>query len=191
MSIAAASSMTACDLLLLPDDRRGELVDGQVVERHMSHAAVWIAMRIAYVLMQYLETHPIGDVYSEGASYRCFPDDPEKVRRADVSFLRTGRMTQTEFERGYCTVAPDLAVEVISPNDLAYDVARKLEDYFAAGVPLVWLVNPASRTITVYRQSGMAVAHLWAEDQLTGEDVLPGFTCRVGDVFPPPRVSGV
>lgn len=190
MSIATEIRLTPEDLLSLPEGQRYELVDGQLVEHHMSHAAVWIATRIAYLLQQYLDNHPIGDVYGEGASYRCFPADPQMVRRADVSFLRTGRLSQEQFDRGHCPVAPDLAVEVISPNDLAYDVSRKIEDYASAGVPLVWLVNPDTRTVTVYRQGGAGIDLLHADDELTGGDVLPGFACRVGAVFPPATVPG-
>lgn len=190
MSIATEAGLTPEDLLNLPDGQRFELVDGQLVEHHMSHAAVWIATEIAFLIREFLRKHPLGDVYGEGASYQCFPDDPQLIRRADVSFIRTGRLSREQFERGHCPVAPDLAVEVISPNDLAYDVSRKIEDYASAGVPLVWVVNPDTQTVTVYRQAGKSVVHLHVGDELTGDDVLPGFACRVGAVFPPSTVPG-
>ncbi len=190
MSIATEIRLTPEDLLSLPEGQRCELVDGQLVEDEGSHRTSWISSEISFLLYQYLMEHPIGDVYGEGASYRCFPADPQMVRRADVSFLRTGRLSQEQFDRGHCPVAPDLAVEVISPNDLAYDVSRKIEDYASAGVPLVWLVNPATRTVTVYRQGGASIDLLHADDELTGGDVLPGFACRVGAVFPPATVPG-
>lgn len=185
MSVSAATRFSPEDLLALPESEKYELIDGQLVEHSMSHAAVWVATQIACLLVMFLRKHPLGDVYGEGATYQCFPHDPFMVRKADVSFIRTGRLPPEQFERGHCRIAPDLAVEVISPNDLHYELSRKLEDYFLAGVPLVWLVNPETRTVTVYHDGGTQVAHLHEADRLTGEDVLPGFECLVSELFPP------
>lgn len=181
----AAPKLTPEDLLALPERERFELVDGQLVEREMSHSAVWISARIIYFIQAYLMKNPIGDVYSEGGSYQCFPEESSRIRRPDVSFIRTGRLPLEQFERGHVRIAPDLAVEVISPSDLHYDVNSKLEDYFSAGIPLVWLVNPDTRTVTVYREKGTSITRLQFHDTLTGEDILPGFTCPVKDIFPP------
>ncbi len=81
------------------------------------------------------------------------------------------------------SIAPALAVEVVSPNDLAYEIDKNVEEFFAAGTQLVWVINPVIQTVRVYRLNGPGVI-LRAEDELTGEDVLPGFRCRVGDLFP-------
>ena len=87
--------------------------------------------------------------------------------------------------------APDLAVEVVSPHDLAYDVDSKVEGYLQAGVRLVWVVNPAARTVRVHRPDGSS-ATLRPGDQLTGGEVLPGFHCLIRDLFllPQPAEDG-
>ena len=120
------------------------------------------------------------------ASYQCFPDDPGKVRRPDVSFIRLERLSLAQAsEEGHITIAPDLAVEVVSPNDNLYDVDEKVQAYLRAGVCLVWVVNPRARTVEVHRAKGMGTI-LREQDELSGEDVLPGFRCRVSDLFVAP-----
>jgi Uma2 family endonuclease len=185
MSIAEPPRMTANELLTRAGDEPYEVVRGQLVERLVSHHAVWIATRLVVLLSEYLKAKPIGDVYGEGASYQCFPHDPEMVRRPDVSVILQGRLPYGQFLRGHVRIVPDLAVEVVSPRDLAYDVVEKLEDYLRAGVAEVWQVNPTTRTVTVYAEGGRRVAHLHEDDELTGGTVLPGFACRVGELFPP------
>ena len=83
---------------------------------------------------------------------------------------------------GYATIAPDLAVEVISPNDLFEEIAEKVQEYLSAGVRLVWVVDTATQPVHVHRPDGSGTI-LRAQDELTGEDVLPRFRTRVGDVF--------
>ena len=78
---------------------------------------------------------------------------------------------------------PDLLIEVVSPNDLAWEVEVKVTEYLRAGVPLLWVFYPDTYTVWVYRASGQ-VTHLSIEDSLSGEEVLPGFTCPVAVVFP-------
>src|ERR1700722_11666707 len=115
--------------------------------------------------------------------YQCFPDHPKKVRKPDVSFVKGERFTPELLETGFLPIAPDLAVEVISPNDLASEVVEKTEEYRRAGVLLIWIIDPVSRIVDVYRQSG-AFTRLRDTDELTGDDVLPGFSCRVSELFP-------
>ena len=93
-----------------------------------------------------------------------------------------GRLPNEKPFRGYSKVAPDLAFEIVSPNDLAEEVNEKVVEFLGAAVRLVWVVYPASRTVHVFRPNGGA-AYLLEADQLSGEDVVPGFSCRVADVF--------
>ena len=79
-------------------------------------------------------------------------------------------------------IAPNLAVEVVSPNDLVYEIDEKVEEYLEAGVELVWVVNPVTRTVRVHRADRPGVT-LREMDELTGDDLLPGFRCRVSDLF--------
>src|SRR5262249_47144957 len=83
---------------------------------------------------------------------------------------------------GQLTVPPDLAIEVVSPNDLAYEVEGKVQEYREAGVRLLWIVYPPTRAVYIHRSDG-SIAVARADDDLTGEDLLPGFRCRVSDLF--------
>jgi Uma2 family endonuclease len=108
------------------------------------------------------------------------------VRRADVSFIRRERYSWDQLTHdGFMTLAPDLAVEVVSPNDYGREIEEKVDDYLRAGVPLVWVVYPEIRVVHVYRGDGTA-GRFRGADELSGEDVLPGFRCKVDDLFPRP-----
>ncbi len=185
MSTAEVTTITADDLLSLPEAEQYELVHGQLVERTMGQQTGWIAAAVITLLGTYLLKHPIGDVYSKSCSYRCFPHEPEMVRRPDVSLILHGRLPLDQFLKGHARIVPDLVVEVLSPNDLAYDVTEKIHDYFRAGVPLIWEVSPSTRSVTVYEEGGRSVQLLQHEDRITGGDVLPGFECCVSEFFPP------
>jgi Uma2 family endonuclease len=191
-SVSTAKRHTPEDLLCMPEGDRYELVDGQLVEYNKSFWASYIAGRILNRLLTCCDAHQLGWVLTEGTSYQCFPLNPERIRRADVSFLRRERLSLAQATaEGHLRIAPDLAVEVLSPNDLAYEVDAKVQDYLSAGVHLVWVVNPLARTIEVHRLRGEGTI-LRENDELTAEDVLPGFSCRVGDLFlPPPGVAPV
>src|SRR6185437_9233543 len=104
-----------------------------------------------------------------------------KVRVPDVSFTRWVRLPEGQVEEGHGRVAPDLVVEVISPNDLAVEARAKVRDFLNAGVPLIWVANPETRDVVVYR-SDKTAAILQGGDVLDGGDVLPGFRCTVADL---------
>lgn len=180
------TTFTPEDLLLMEDGVNYELVDGKLVERHMGMESSEIALRIAFLIGLFLRDHPLGRLFGADASYQCFPDFPKKVRKPDVSFIRSQRLPDGRVPTGHCLVAPDLAVEVISPGDLAYEVEEKVSEYLQAGVPLVWVVNPPTRTVRIHRPRHSPrgpVAELTGDDAITGEDVLPGFTCAVREFF--------
>jgi Uma2 family endonuclease len=170
------------DLLTMPDGDRFELVAGNLVERNMGAKSSYVAGRAHVMLTAFCDAHRRGLVFPEGTSYQCFPDDPGKVRRADTSFIAAGRLRDDTPPEGHILIAPDLAVEVVSPNDLAYEIDEKVEEFLSAGVRLVWVVNPVSRTVRVHRPERPGVT-LRAGDELHGDDVLPGFRCRVQDLF--------
>ncbi len=108
--------------------------------------------------------------------------DPDTVRAPDVSFVRAERVPAEGLPKGYFPGAPDLAVEVVSPNDRAADVQEKVQDWLTNGTQLLWLVEPASRTLTVYRQDGSAMV-LQSKDTLDGENILPGFSYALDRLF--------
>jgi Uma2 family endonuclease len=188
-TVATKTDYTPEDLLTMPDGDRYELVDGQLVERNMSLWSSFVAGRIHRIIANCCEDQPHGWVLPEGTSYQCFPDAPNKVRKPDVSFLSLNRLTQEQAtQEGHVPLPPDLAVEVLSPNDLAYDIARKVDEYLKAGVRLVWVVIPKTCSVVVYRADG-SVSMYREQDEITGEDVLPGFRCLVAAFFRPPTGS--
>jgi Uma2 family endonuclease len=188
MSVVAATEnktrYTPEDLLAMPDGENYELVDGQLVERNMGAESSWIGGRLHSRLDLFCEEHGLGWVWPADNGYQCFPHALSLVRRPDVSFIRAGRLSGGQLPKGHVRIPPDLAVEVVSPNDLAYEIEEKLEDYQKAAVRLVWVIHPESRTVSVYRSDGSA-SRLHEDDELTGEDVIPGFRCQVGSLFPP------
>ena len=184
MSTVAEQTYTPEDLLELPDRGRYELVDGHLVERHMSQLSNWVAGQLACRLANYLDEHPLGWVWGSGQGYLCFPDSPRTVRFPDASFVRKDKLPGGPTSDGYLYVPPDLAVEVVSPNDLAYDVEHKVIEYLDAGVALVWVIDPEARTVRIYRGDG-SISWLRGDGgELLGEDVLPGFQCEVSRIFP-------
>jgi Uma2 family endonuclease len=184
-TVTAKTKYTPEDLLTMPDGDNYELVDGNLVERNMGAWSSYVAGRMLVVLHGFCEAHRLGWVFPADASYLCFPGAPGKVRRPDASFIRLGRLPGEEAPQGHILIAPDLAVEVMSPNDMAYEVDEKVEEYLKAGVRLIWVVNPEARTVRVYRADGSGVI-LRAENELSGEDVLPGFRCQIAELFQNP-----
>jgi Uma2 family endonuclease len=84
---------------------------------------------------------------------------------------------------GFVSIAPDLAAEVLSPNDEAGEINEKIEEYLAAGIPLVWIIDPENEIVFIHRKDG-SVTKLHKNDDLSGEDILPGFSCNVAELFP-------
>lgn len=183
MSTVQTRTFTPEDLLRLPDSNGIELIDGELVEKPMSFMSSRVAIRLVERLGPYCSASGIGEVMGADLGYQCFPWAPKVVRKADVSMIRAGRITADIWEEGFATIAPDLAAEVTSPNELAYDVDRKVEEYLRAGVALVWVVNPQEHVVMVYRKDG-STSRLRDSDELDGEDVVPGFRCRVSELFP-------
>jgi Uma2 family endonuclease len=109
-------------------------------------------------------------------------DKPQTVLVPDAAFVRRGRLPGLVRPKIYIPVPPDLAVEVRSPSDEPGELAKKLSLYRRAGVPLVWWVDPALRTVAVYRD-GELVAELGEGDELDGGDIFPGFRLPVSEIF--------
>lgn len=186
MSIASPPRRyTAADLLTMPDGDRFELVDGELVELEMSNESSWIAGEIYRRIANWATEKALGWAFPDNTSYQCYPWDEDRVRKPDASFVAKGRLPDGPLPVEHCTVAPDLAVEVVSPHDLYYDVEEKVLEYLRVGVRLVWVVTPSTRTIMVHRADAASPLHLTEAAELTGDPELPGFHCRVGELFPP------
>lgn len=182
MATAQQTKYTPEDLLNIRDRPMPELVDGELVEREMGQKADVIASNFHFFISSCVRAGDLGLVNGSQGSYQIFPDDPRKVRIPDVSFTRKERLPKTGPAEGHGLVAPDLVVEVIAPNDSASMMQEKIDDYLAAGIPLVWVANPDSRSVTVWRQNGTGCL-LRIGDTLEGEDVLPGFRVEVATLF--------
>ena len=179
--------VTPEDLLEMSDSKQYELVDGQLEEKEVSYLSSLIGSEVNRRISNHVLDRELGTVTGSDCSFQCFDDDeddPLKIRRPDVTFIARGRLPAEQLARGHVTIAPDLAVEVVSPNDTVYDLNKKIEEYLRAGVRLVWVIDPENRTLDVYR-ADRTLARLMPDDELTGEDVIPGFRCHVRGFFKP------
>jgi Uma2 family endonuclease len=138
-------------------------------------------MTIGFLLVQHVRPAGLGRVYGADGGFVLFPDR-NTVLVPDVAFVTEERAPKGEARKEFPRLAPDLAVEVLSPSDRMADALAKVAMYLQAGTPLVWLVNPTTRTVVVFR-SEMDPVTLGESDTLDGGDVLPGFTVPVAEVF--------
>ena len=177
------TTFTPEDLLRLEkDEGLFELVDGKLVEKPMSFLANRTASLIIRRLGDFAEKTHAGEVVPE-QTFQCFAHEPGRVRIPDVAFVAAARAAEIPDE-GHARIAPDIAIEVISPGNKMYEFEEKLLDYQKAGIKLVWEVNPKFRFIRVHRLQ-VAPERLEEADILTGEPVLPGFSILVKELLPP------
>jgi len=176
--------MTAEELWELPERPgvRYELVEGALVEVPGAggvHAE--LVMNLLLLLHPFVSGRDLGRVYADGLSY-IIKRGPDLVRVPGVSFVSQGRIPAGGVPAGFWLGAPDLAVEVVSPNDLAEDVHGKVREYLAAGTRLVWVLWPKYQAVSVHAP-GAPTRELGPDDELDGGDVLPGFRVRVAALF--------
>lgn len=174
--------MTAEDLFMMEDDAfRYDLIDGNVIR--MSPAGREhgrLANELGRLVANFVIPRGLGEVYGAETGF-ILRRTPDVVLGPDVSFVRRERLTPDLTVEGYLPLAPDLAVEIISPSERAGEIQRKVQKYLAAGVPLLVLVYRRRREIIAYRYGEPTTLRLG--DVLDGGDVLPGFTVAVADVF--------
>jgi Uma2 family endonuclease len=183
MATAAEFTGPVSEILLSSDNAYFTVIDdGQPVERPPMGAEADQIMVILIVMIQAHAAGKIGLCFTGHCGYQIFPDQPNLVRFPDVSFIRNGRLPGNKIPRGYVEVVPDLVVEVVSPNDIAENVERRLIEFLRAGVPLAWMIYPLTKQVYVFHQ-GPASLRLGEGDILDGEDVLPGFSCPVKSLF--------
>jgi Uma2 family endonuclease len=178
--------MTADELLRLPRGRaRHELVRGEL--RTMPPTGFEHGEETADIsasLVMHVRAHQLGRVVTGEPGFRL-TTNPDTVRAPDVAFVRRERLPARVARRGYFDGAPDLAVEVISPIDLYTEVDEKVAEWLEHGTRLVFVVNPRRRTVAVHGNDG-SVRVLGIEDTLDGEDVVPGWTLPIRDIFEQP-----
>jgi Uma2 family endonuclease len=175
--------MTADEFLMMPDDGfLHELIRGEVTTMSLPggrHGK--IALEIGRLLSNHVKAHGLGDTYAAETGF-LIERDPDTVRGADVAFVRRERLSEITNPDKHVPFAPDLAVEVVSPSDRLDEVSEKAEVWLLAGARMVWLVDPKTRTVTVHRQ-GIEPRTLAVDETLDGGEIVPGFSCRVGEFF--------
>lgn len=175
--------MTVEELEQMPDDGyRYDLVRGELVRMSPAgrrHGRV--AFTLGFLLAPHVNEQALGELYAAETGF-ILARDPDLVRAPDVSFVRADRLTGEMSDDGYLNLAPDLAVEVVSPTDRYRQVLEKVMDYLNAGTPLVWVIEPRRRLVTVYTPDQSARI-LTEQDELDGGDVLPGFRTPVAAIF--------
>jgi Uma2 family endonuclease len=176
-------STTARELFELPDDgKRYELVEGEL--REMAPAGARhgrTAMKLASRLDRHAESNSLGIVLAAETGFKI-SRNPDTVRAPDVSFVARERVPPTGPPEGYWELAPDLAVEVVSPNDTAADVQSKVQMWLESGVRLVWVVYPETRSVVAY-ESLKEISTFTARDILSGGEVVSGFESPVAGIF--------
>jgi Uma2 family endonuclease len=183
MSSVQSRTYTPADLLAMPDSNNIELVNGDLVEKSVSALSAFVEARIVLKLGNFCDSHKTALVFSSANGIQCFPDEPNRVRKPDASVFKKDRFTREHLMEGFVSIAPDLAVEVVSSHDEFAEVIEKVEEYLAAGIPLVWVIDPENEIVIIHRKDG-SVAKLHKNDELSGENILPGFTCEVAELFP-------
>jgi Uma2 family endonuclease len=179
----AATPTTAKQLAALPDDgKRYELVCGEL--KMMSPAGGLhgrVAMRIGSMLEQHVRTNRLGEVFAAETGF-LLSTDPDTVRAPDAAFVTTDNFKGLDEVRGFLPVAPDLVVEVVSPNDSSSDVEEKANSWIRFGVRLVLVVDPANRSIRAYREQA-SINVYFDGDHVDAVDVVHGWKFAVNDVF--------
>lgn len=175
--------MTADELLLLPDDgKRYELIEGVLNEMSPAGTTHGItAMRVGAVLFNFVHQQDLGVVFAAETGF-VLSTDPDTVRAPDAAFVAAERLPAGDLPATYLHLAPDLVVEVVSPSDTASELQGKIFTWLDAGCRLVWVVYPATRSVTIYR-SREDVRVLREEDTLDGSPVFEGFSAEVRDLF--------
>ena len=136
-------------------------------------------MNLAVAIANHVDSHRLGTVVAAETGF-VLARDPDTVRAPDVAFLRASRPSGPQ--RGYYPGAPDLAVEVLSPDDRPGYVREKVAEWLEAGTLAVWVIDPRTRTVTIH-SAGKQASVLEESDLLTGGSLLPGFALAVRDLF--------
>ncbi len=165
------------------ENRLCELIDGVLVEKPMGYDESLIAGNILTALNQFAHSRKLGLVTGEARMVRLFPG---MVRIPDVAFVSKGRLPGGRKPvEPIPSLIPDLVVEVLSESNTTAEMSRKRGEYFTAGVRLMWVVDPASKTVAVYTTTGSP--RILRENQtLDGGEVLPGFSLDLKTIFADP-----
>ena len=179
MAMKLKSPATIDDLLRCPKDgSKYELVDGEIIVSPTGFRHAQVVWKIVHVIATFLETHPVGEVLGDNLGIN-FPNG--NLRSPDITFVQNSHVPVGKQAEDFANFIPDLAVEVLSPQDSLKEVGQKIGEFLECGVPVVWLVDPQRETVTVYRSLSQT-EQLASKDTITTE-VLPGFSCPVSRFF--------
>jgi Uma2 family endonuclease len=180
--------MTSDDLFALPPNKkvdrwlfRGELRESKVTKRNPPHSG---AVMVIGALLQFWlkqQPEPRGKLYG-GEAYFRIRKDPDTNVGIDVALATPEQRATVKKKSSYVDGPPALAVEVLSPNDKHKDVVEAIEEYLDCGVKAVWIVDPYTETVAIHRL-GQEPKHFTRSDELPGDPELPGFRCRVAEIF--------
>ncbi len=183
-TITQKKLLTAEEFFLLPDPDDGsqlELIRGEVITMTPAGGMHGVSCSNANrIIGNFVHDHQLGTVACNDTGF-ITERGPDTVRGPDVAFWSKEKLKEVPV--GFIDAAPDLIVEVLSPSNTTKQIRAKLREYFAKGVRLVWVIAPEDRTLTIYRTVDEGRL-LHESATVTGEDVLPGFTCRVSDMLP-------
>ncbi len=178
----APGTATVGDVVRLLDvhERICELVGGTLIEKTMGARESALAMFVGSLILGYCTPRKLGVVTGADGTFQLVPG---LVRVPDVAFVRRERLAEGKFPKDPVpALVPNLAIEILSTSNSSGEMKKKRKDYFAAGVELVWEINPETREVLVYR-SETDTTRLRQGDVLSGESVLPGFTLALDDLF--------
>lgn len=175
--------LTAEDLWKMPGNGAGfELIDGELhpmAPSGQEHSNVGV--NLITLINGFVRTGHLGIVTGPDGGY-ILKHDPETVRVPDIGFVRSERLLKGKATPKYFDGSPDLVVEIVSPTDSYQDLDEKVQQYLEHGVKLVWVVTPRTRAVTVFR-ADKSITALQSTGILSGEDVLPGFSANIAELF--------
>jgi Uma2 family endonuclease len=174
--------MTADELLKLHiPNKRIDLVEGVAMVREPAgYVHGRVTMNLTARLVLHLKDHPAGQLIA-GATGFTLTKGPDTVRSPDIAYLRPGRAPDPD-AAGFAEIAPDLVVDVLSPEDRPREIQIRAGEWLKAGTQVVWVVDPRRQTTHVYRSDGTE-EFIGTDGSLQGEDLLPGFSCPLAAIM--------
>jgi len=166
----------------LPTCKVLELIDGVLVEKPMGYEEGRLTMRLGFLLMLFIEGHDLGECVGPDGMLTMSTDN---IRLPDVSFMAKGRAPKDR-SKAAPRISPNLCVRSLSPGNTSREIERKIEEYFASGVDVVWVIDPKSKTAVVYR-NGKVVETIDSTGMLKGEGPLEGFELKLADLLRTPQ----
>ncbi len=173
----------------MPESEGAELVDGRIVEVPMGSMSSWLGGLLFARVFEFAMANRLGWVFPQETGIAIWAERRSRVRKPDLTFVRAGRIPGGRPPEGWLTVVPDLVVEIVSPKDRVEDLDAKLAEYREAGVPLIWVIHPGTQTAHVLG-ANLPLREVDPDGSLDGGDVLPGFSCRLADLFAAAELNG-